>query len=134
MYTGKCLCGGVQYSCSAEPLFAGNCHCKDCQRTSGSAFVPAMMFAQGAVEVSGTPKYFKSKADSGRTIERGFCPECGSQLFTLLEVMPGVIGIRAGTLDDSAGFSPKLDFHIASAAPWDHMDPKLPKMPGSPRG
>lgn len=132
-YSGQCLCGAVRYACTAEPVFAGNCHCKDCQRSSGGPFTPAMMFAQSAVSITGTPKYFRSKADSGRSIERGFCPDCGSQLFTLLEGMQGIIGIKTGTLDDATGFKPKLDFYVASAAPWDHMDPALTKMPGSPR-
>ena len=44
-YAGGCLCGAVRYATNAEPVFAGNCHCKDCQRSSGGAFVPAMLFS-----------------------------------------------------------------------------------------
>jgi hypothetical protein len=133
-YSGKCLCGAIQYTCTADPAFSGNCHCKDCQRSSGGPFIPAMLFPDSAVEISGTPKYFKSTADSGKFIERGFCRECGSQLFTKLEVLPGMLGVKAGTLDDASTFSPQLDFYVASAQPWDHMDASLPKMPGPPRG
>src|ERR1700675_1366739 len=87
-YSGKCLCGAIQYACTAEPAFSGNCHCKDCQRSSGGPFIPAMLFPASAVTISGTPKYFKLTADSGKFIERGFCGECGSQLFTRLEALP----------------------------------------------
>jgi hypothetical protein len=132
-YTGKCLCGDIQYTCTAEPAFSGNCHCKDCQRSSGGPFIPAMLFPVSAVEISGTPKYFKSTADSGKVIERGFCRECGSQLFTRLEALPEMLGVKAGTLDDASRFRPQLNFYVASAQPWDHMDAGLPKMPGPPR-
>jgi hypothetical protein len=133
-YTGKCLCGEVRYAIDAEPVFSGNCHCKDCQRSSGGAFTPAMMFPEVAVAIAGNPKYFKSEADSGRFIERGFCSNCGSQLFTKLEMMPGVLGVKAGTLDDPAKFNPILDFYVASAQAWDHMNPALPKRQRSPNG
>ncbi|WP_293239812.1 GFA family protein, partial [Paludibacterium sp.] len=77
-YSGQCLCGGIHYSVDVDPVFAGNCHCKDCQRTSGSAFVPAMVFPEKDVVISGEAKYFASTADSGNTHSRGFCPHCGS--------------------------------------------------------
>jgi hypothetical protein len=91
-----------------------------------------MIFPEAAVKVTGEARYFKSRADSGRYIERGFCAECGSQMFAKLEAMPGMLGIRAGTLDDASAYRPALDFYVASAQPWDHMDSALPKMPGPP--
>lgn len=130
--SGGCLCGAVRYEISAAPVFAGNCHCRDCQRTSGSGFAPTLLMPEPAVRISGVVKYHESRADSGRVIARGFCPSCGSQLFGKLELMPGMLGVRAGTLDDPAAFHPTLDFHTSSAAPWDAMDPQLPKFPGAP--
>ena len=132
-YSGKCLCGEVRYSAASDPVFSGNCHCKDCQRSSGGPYTPAMVFSKEAVTIVGEVKYFKSKADSGKLIERGFCPNCGSQLFSKFEGMPGMIGIRAGTLDDAANFHPALDFFVSSAQPWDHMNPELPKKQRSPQ-
>jgi hypothetical protein len=133
-YAGGCLCGAVRYECTGEPAFSGNCHCADCRRSSGGAFAPAMMFNEAQVRLTGTPRYYRSLGDSGRWIERGFCPDCGSQLFTRLEAFPGVLGVKAGSLDDPSRFQPVLDFYVASAPPWDHMSPTLPKRPGSPRG
>ena len=131
--TGGCLCGQVRFECDGEPQFSGNCHCKDCQRASGAAFTPAMMFAKSAVTVTGSPKYYRSRGDSGRWIERGFCPDCGSPMFTRLEAFPEVLIVRAGVLDDPSAFQPVLDFYVASAPHWDHMNPELPKRPGPPR-
>ena len=129
-YYGQCLCGEISYSIDSEPVFTGNCHCKDCQRSSGSAFIPAMVFSENGVEVSGEVKYFDSRADSGAMHKRGFCPNCGSQLFARFNNMPGMLGIKAGTLNDSSNYVPKLDFHVSSTAPWDFMDPEIPKKQG----
>jgi hypothetical protein len=132
-YDGGCLCGQVRFHCEGEPQFSGNCHCKDCQRASGGSFTPAMMFPRAAVTVTGSPKFFRSRGESGRGIERGFCAECGSPMFTRLEAFPEVLIVRAGVLDDPSTFQPMLDFYVASAPHWDHMNPELPKRPGSPR-
>jgi hypothetical protein len=133
-YSGRCLCGEISYSVDVEPLFTGNCHCKDCQRTSGGAFIPAMLFPEKSVAICGEAKYFESKADSGNIHKRAFCSNCGSQLFAKFNNMPGMLGIKAGTLNDSSNYAPKLDFYVASAAAWDYMNPQLPKKQGAAQG
>jgi hypothetical protein len=130
-YSGRCLCGKICYSVEFEPVFSGNCHCKDCQRSSGSAFIPVMIFREEVVVVLGEVKYFESRADSGNFHKRGFCPNCGSQLFAGFSNMPGMLGIKSGTLDQTSNYVPKLDFHISSATPWDFMNPELPKKHGA---
>jgi len=129
-YSGRCLCGEISYSVDAEPLFTGNCHCKDCQRSSGSAFIPAILFLERSVSILGEAKYFASTSDSGNIHQRGFCSNCGSQLFAKFSTMPGMLGIKAGTLDHPSNYVPKLDFYVARAAPWDFMNPELPKKTG----
>lgn len=131
-YTGGCLCGAVRYESNVEPVFAGNCHCKDCQRASGGPYTPAMFFPAAGVIVTGTTKVYQAVADSGNTIDRHFCPNCGSQLFTRLSAMPDLIGLRAGTLDDSSLYKPALDIYVSRASHWDFMDPKLPKFADAP--
>lgn len=130
-HSGQCLCGEISYSVNIDPVFSGNCHCKDCQRSSGSAFIPAMIFPDKSVVISGEVKYFESKADSGDVHKRGFCPNCGSQLFSQFSNMAGMLGIKAGTLSDSSSYLPMLDFHVGSAAPWDFINPELPKKQGA---
>lgn len=130
-YSGQCLCGKISYSVNVEPVFSGNCHCKDCQRSSGSAFIPAMIFPEKNVVVTGDPKYFESKTGSGEIHNRGFCSNCGSQLFSQFGNIPGMLGIKVGTLIDSSRYLPMLDFFVGSAAPWDFMNPELPKKQGA---
>jgi len=93
-----------------------------------------MLFPETNVVVSGEAKYFESTADSGNRHRRGFCPNCGSQLFAKFSSLPGVLGIKAGTLNDASHYVPKLDFHVASAATWDFMNPQLPKKQGAAQG
>ena len=133
-FAGACLCSQVRYTCSARPLFMGNCHCRDCQRSSGGAYTPAMFFRLEAVAITGVVRYYRKQADSGHAIERGFCPDCGSQLFSRLERQPGLIGVRAGTLDDPALFKPAIDIFADSANHWDLLNPELPRAARSPQG
>ena len=133
LISGGCLCGKVRYECVGDSVFSGNCHCRDCQKSSGAGYVPAMMFPIDNVKITGELKYYDKNGDSGRFVKRGFCPNCGSQLFAILEVVPGMLGIRAGTLDNPSDFKPALDMYTSSAAAWDSMNESLPKMPKAPR-
>lgn len=131
--TGGCQCGALRYDCSAEPLFAGNCHCRDCQKATGGAYVPAFAVPVNAVNIAGTVKYYESRADSGHTFSRGFCPTCGSRVFGKSSGFPQFILITAGSLDDPSRFKPAMDFFTASAQSWDHMNPALAKFPRQPK-
>lgn len=119
--SGSCLCGAVRYRCAAPAVLSGNCHCRDCQRSSGSAYAPTFFVPQQALEISGEVRYYGSPGSSGRIVRRGFCPSCGSQLFGIAEAMPGLVGVRAGTLDDASQYVPHVDIFVGQAAPWDHL-------------
>lgn len=132
-FSGGCMCGAIRYECSADPLLALNCHCRDCQRASGSAFASVLAVPKDSLKITGEPKYHDVKADSGNTISRGFCPECGSPLFTKLSARPDLVGIRAASLDDPSWHKPAMDIYTSSAQPWDYMNPDLPKSPKMPQ-
>lgn len=120
--TGGCLCGAVRYTSDAAPVYQLMCHCRDCQRVSGGPYAPIVFLPEASLDVKGPVSYFESKGASGKTIARGFCPECGSHLFGRLERLPGLLSIRAGTLDDPSLFKPTLHIHASQAAPWDLVD------------
>ena len=130
--TGGCACGAVRYECDADPIFTGNCHCRDCQKAGGGAFAPAIAVPAAALKVSGSVKFYDSKVDNGNTMSRGFCTNCGSRVTGKSSGMPDVMIVLAGTLDDPTLFKPQMDIYTASAQPWDHMDPALPKFPTMP--
>ena len=132
-FAGGCACGAVRYECTAAPLFSLNCHCRDCQRETGSAFAPILAVPRAAFALTqGSPKYFDVKADSGHTTRRSFCAECGSPLFGEPGSRVDMVTIRAGSLDDPSEFRPSRDIYTASAQPWDYMNPDLPKVPRLP--
>jgi hypothetical protein len=130
-FTGSCMCGNIRYECAAEPMFMGNCHCRDCQRSTGTAFAAAMLVPRNAVTIAGEVKYYEVIGDSGATVERGFCPNCGSRLFSR-RTNPKLMGIMAGSLDNPSEFQPGMDLYTASAQPWDYMNPDLPRFPKFP--
>ncbi len=79
--TGGCLCGAIRYESSGEPVFALQCHCRDCQRQTGSAYVAAVRVPAAEFRITkGKPKHYIAKADSGNEITRVFCPDCGSPI------------------------------------------------------
>jgi hypothetical protein len=133
-FTGGCMCGAVRYECSAEPLVTANCHCRDCQRSSGSLFATVLLVPQAAVQVTGDVRWFDVKADSGNMASRGFCPTCGSPLFGRPSGMPvALLGIRVTSLDNPSLYRPSMDIYTDSAQPWDYMNPDLPKVPKMPQ-
>lgn len=130
-FTGGCMCGNIRYECSAEPIVMVNCHCRDCQRATGGAFASGLLVSRQAVNVTGEVKYYDVTGDSGSTVGRGFCPNCGSRLFSRPPI-PELMGIMAGSLDDPSWFQPAIDCYTKSAQPWDYMNPALLKFPTMP--
>lgn len=125
-FSGGCMCGAIRYECTAEPIFMGNCHCRDCQQATGTGYAPALLVPRSAVITTGEVKYYDVTGDSGSIVSRGFCPTCGSRLFGK-RPSGEVIGIMAGSLDQPSGFQPAIDVYTGSAQLWDHMNPELPK-------
>jgi hypothetical protein len=132
-FSGGCACGAIRYECSAAPLVSLNCHCRDCQRATGSAFTSVLVVPTDALKLTkGTPKYHTTKADSGNSTSRGFCSECGSLLLVKVSAVPTIISIAAASLDDPSWHKPIVDFFTASAQPWDYLNPALRKFERSP--
>jgi hypothetical protein len=112
--TGQCLCGQIQYAANADPSIIAVCHCKNCQKQTGTAFSVIVGIPKSTISVQGKLKTFHDIGDSGRAVERNFCPECGSPIITEVAVMPELIFIKAGTLDDTSWLAPKM--HIYATA------------------
>lgn len=118
MLTGGCLCGKVRYRADVEPATTAICHCTNCQRQSGSAFSVNVMLPEASLEIEGTLSTFIDKGDSGNTVDRKFCPACGSPIFSDPAAMPGIIGLKAGTLDDHSAIKPGLQVYRDSGQEW----------------
>ncbi len=132
-FTGSCLCGSVRYECSVEPIGMGICHCRDCQKATGSAFAAALVVPRASITITGEVKYYGTIGDSGNLVKRGFCPQCGSRLFGT-PANPDLISIQAGSLDDSSWFKPQAEIYVANAQPWSYLQSDLPKFSQMPPG
>src|SRR6266849_7339317 len=108
-WTGGCACGAIRYECAAAPFLALNCHCRDCQRASGSAYIAALVVPASAFTLrKGAPTYYAVTAESGHTTRRGFCPACGSPLVLKIDEFPALVSLRPASLDDPSWYRPTL--------------------------
>ena len=131
--TGGCLCGKVRYSADAEPVFTGVCHCRNCQKESGSAFAIVIAIPQSALSVQGDLKTYQDKGDSGKAMLRRFCPNCGSTVMDEAEAMPGVVMVQVGTLDDPSWVQPASQIYCDSAQPWVQLSGEMQRFAKMPR-
>jgi hypothetical protein len=117
---GGCACGAIRYRLAAAPLIVHACHCRDCQRVTGSAFVINLWIERNLVEATGdTPKSFRLAGGSGRTHELFFCGTCGTYLWSRYAGAPGdALFVRAGTLDDPDAVRPDVHIFTRSKLPW----------------
>lgn len=131
-FTGGCLCGAVRYECSSEPQITVHCHCEDCRRSSGTGHCTHLAIPEAAFSISGAVTFFERAADSGNKVSRGFCPSCGAPLYSTNSGMPGMIAIRASSLDDLETVKPQMVVYASRAASWEHIDPELTAFPEMP--
>ena len=115
-YQGGCLCGTIRYAASAQPIRVIYCHCKFCQRATGSAYMVEPIFERASFEVTaGKPATFTQASEgSGKRVTINFCAACGTKLYLDLERFPPIYGVYGGTFDDLNWFdrSPEMTRHI----------------------
>jgi hypothetical protein len=132
-HEGRCFCGQVSYSINAAPVAARVCWCRDCQYIASGSATVNVLFPESAVVFSGEITTLEKIADSGNHVQRGFCPTCGSQMFSrTVEPAGQPIRIRAGTLDDRELMAPQALIWTDSAPSWAVLDPSLPHYPKGP--
>ena len=133
-FSGRCLCGAVEYACASEPMFQANCHCDDCRRSGGGVYASFVFVSESALTVnSGELHSFSHETDRGNTATKYFCPRCGSQVFTRNSANPGRQGIRVGTITDASWFQPNANVYAGRRLPSTPIDNDIKafeKMPG----
>jgi hypothetical protein len=132
-HTGQCLCGQIRLTIDADPVGARMCWCRDCQYIASGSPSVNVLFPEDAVRFDGELGKYEMIADSGNTVERGFCPKCGAQMYSRTVSPPGMpMRVRAGTLDDPELMAPQSIIWADSAPGWAVLDPKLPQFPKGP--
>jgi hypothetical protein len=126
MLEGGCLCGGVRFRITGRLGPAGYCHCKMCQRASGSAF---------AANAPARTRYFEIRSGADLVSEyesspgkfRAFCRRCGSPVYSRRDTEPELRRIRLGTLDSDPERRPLGHVWVSSKAPWYTIGDSLPR-------
>jgi hypothetical protein len=109
-----------------------HCHCKDCQRVTGSGKATVIMFPQDAVKIEGEYKTYASRGFDGSHVNRGFCPTCGSQMFTFVDEIPGQMFIKAGGMEDTSWLSIDFTCWTSTARDWLPADDRMPGFEQNP--
>jgi hypothetical protein len=123
---GGCACGAVRYRLTSEPLFVHCCHCLNCQRQTGSAFVINALIEADRVEVlAGTPQPVEAPRDDGSTQTIFRCPTCQIAVFSEYG-RPEVRFVRAGTLDDPSTVAPDVHIYTRSKLDWVTLPDSVP--------
>lgn len=128
---GGCLCGQVRYEITSAPGVSRICWCRDCQHLASNGTVNVLVPTQG-IATTGRIAAFDKTADSGNTVTRRFCPDCGSQLFSDSSGRVGLTVVRVGTLDDPSAVTPTANIWARSAPAWACMDAALERHDGAP--
>jgi len=116
---GSCACGAVRYRLGSEPMFVHCCHCRDCQRQTGSAFVlNAIIETDRIALLSGDPRPVSVPTDSGRPHDIYRCPGCQTAMWSDYGRRLGLRFVRIGTLDDPAALAPDVHIFTRSKLPW----------------
>ncbi len=122
---GGCLCGAVRYQCNAAPVRTLQCYCTDCRRIGSTGHATHSIFPDDAFSITGTVTEYAKTSDSGNLINRRFCPVCGSALYHTLDSMPGVVIVRASSLDDPEAAVPDMAIYVSRALSWDPANKDL---------
>ena len=130
--TGGCRCGAIRYECPDAVIFAGHCHCRDCQYASGGAYSTVVGVASESVTIEGETSAFTVDAASGNTVTRRFCASCGSPLFSELSANPGMLILKAGSLDDPGRVTPAMHIWTDSSPAWAETSGQIPEFSGQP--
>jgi hypothetical protein len=133
-FSGGCLCGAIRYQVTGDPVRMAICHCDDCRRATGAAFTTNIFVKEADLcIVQGTPKQYRHPSDSGSTMTKEFCPDCGSQLFGYSSRSAGIKHVKVGTIDDARFVKPQLEVYTVRKLPYvrlqdgiDHYDKNRP--------
>lgn len=132
LFTGGCLCGAVRYQSKSKPESSVICHCKDCQKYSGTAFSAVVFIPINDLSISGELSSFNLKVESGHTVTRTFCKTCGSHITEGSDGYPDLAVVTTGTLDDPSWATPMMQCFTSRQHSWVKLDSSIPAFKAMP--
>ena len=130
-FEGGCTCRGVRYRMTSRPMFVNCCHCRWCQRETGTAFALNAMIEADRVELlSGTPEIIITPSNSGKGQKIARCPTCHIALWSNYGGAGDLVRfVRVVTLDEPDDFPPDIHIFTMSKQPWVILPPDKPAVP-----
>ncbi|MBM84869.1 MAG: aldehyde-activating protein [Rhodospirillaceae bacterium] len=130
---GSCLCGAIEVTCDSVPSEIIACHCTSCQAATGGVATYSIVMTETDCRITkGSPKKFEEKADSGNNLERFFCGDCGSPIYSATPAFPGHMILKAGLFQKLGGLNIVTNIYTGSAPEWAPMKEGVPDSPGMP--
>ncbi|MBI3374310.1 MAG: GFA family protein [Betaproteobacteria bacterium] len=116
---GKCHCGRIAYEAEVNPEDVSACHCTDCQMLTGSAYRVSVRTQSARFRLlTGQPKTYIKRADSGARRAHSFCGDCGTPVYSSAVESPPTYSLRVGCLQQRAELPPRRQLWCRSALPW----------------
>ena len=130
---GGCYCGSLRYRADGDPLFKGQCHCRECQYISGGHPNAIMAMPEGGFTYTkGSPKQFR-RSDLPNPVTREFCAQCGTHILARSSGLPGTVILKVGTLDDPSVFgAPQMVIFTKDKQSFHHVPPGVPAFERAP--
>ncbi|TJY55177.1 GFA family protein [Sinimarinibacterium sp. CAU 1509] len=128
MYTGRCLCGGVQFRIDGELAPIQVCHCTQCRQAQGTPFATNIPVEASAFTLISGPELLSDYVSSPGK-HRVFCRRCGSPVYSFRDALPATLRIRAGLLVEPLNTRPAFHFYTASQCNWWPIQDTLPQYP-----
>ncbi|MBV8770397.1 MAG: GFA family protein [Hyphomicrobiales bacterium] len=122
MTNARCACGALTLELRGSPKLVVACHCLDCQRRTGAPFGVGAFFLVESVDISGAAKEFVRHGASGEKVHMYFCPTCGSTVYWKADVVPSLIGVAVGSLNDPDFPAPNISVFEQSKHGWVQID------------
>ena len=132
IFTGSCLCGSVNYKSNSDPLVIQNCHCDQCRKATGSVYLTNLFIKEENFEITGEVNNYAHLSDAGNNMTKYFCPNCGSQVFGKNSGRPGIITIRAGTVNEKDIIKPIRNLFLKSKVSSTPINSNLEACEGMP--
>jgi hypothetical protein len=133
-FEGGCYCGALHYKVESDPIFKGQCHCRECQYSSGG--MPNIVIGMkeaGFEYTKGSAKGFQ-RSDLDNPVTREFCAECGTHILSKAPALPGAVLIKVGTMDDPSLFTaPEMVIYTIDKQSFHQLPegvPSFERMPG----
>ena len=130
---GGCYCGALRYHVEGDPIFQGQCHCRECQYISGGHPNAAVGLPEAGLSYTkGTPSSF-ARTDLDSPVSREFCGTCGTHILAKSPGMPGFVILKVGTFDDPSLYEgPQMAIFTGDKQAFHHIPDGIAVIEGAP--